>query len=200
VSVPNAQSDVPRMDAGHSLGRRTWVVLVAAGMAVTSACSAGSTQKTTATTVPLPAVTAPAAFRLPKKIDHALWQKYWTTIPGSAARHCVQVKGRTDLRSNSFIVGNFQSYIRFWDGTVENSKLYYIPLYPEQKAPPLAVSAEPLDGQSADPPVVSRATDDYAWSQGGFPFYATGTLLAHRGRWRLVATAGRNWGCFDLTL
>jgi len=34
----------------------------------------------------------------------------------------------------------------------------------------------------------------------GFPFYATGTLLPHRGRWRLVATAGRNWGCFDLML
>jgi hypothetical protein len=34
----------------------------------------------------------------------------------------------------------------------------------------------------------------------GMPFYATGTLLVHRGRWRLVATAGRNWGCFDLTL
>ncbi len=67
---------------------------------------------------------------------------------------------------------------------MENSKLYYIPLYPEQEAPLLAISAEPLDGQSADPPVVSRGTDDYAWSQGGFPFYATGTLLAHQGRRR----------------
>jgi hypothetical protein len=112
----------------------------------------------------------------------------------------VRVKDRTDVRSNSFIVGNFQSYIRDWNGTIENSKLYYIPLYPEQTAPRLAVTAEPLDGQRADPPIVSRATDNCAWSVKGFPFYATGTLLAHHGRWRLVATAGRNWGCFDLTL
>ena len=83
---------------------------------------------------------------------------------------------------------------------MENSKLYYIPLYPEQTTPPLAISAEPLDGQPADPPVVWRGTDSYAWSSKGMPFYATGTLLVHRGRWRLVATAGRNWGCFDLTL
>jgi hypothetical protein len=111
----------------------------------------------------------------------------------------VKVKNRTDVRSNSFIVGNFRAYRDQWDGTIENSKLYYVPLYPEQPAPPLAVSAEPLDGQPAIPPLVSRGTDGYAWNRGG-PFYATGTLLAHRGRWRLVATAGRSWGCFDLTL
>jgi hypothetical protein len=120
--------------------------------------------------------------------------------PGSAARRCVQVKNRTSVRSNSFIVGNFRNYIRFWDGTMENSKLAYTPLYPEQTAPPLTVSADPLDGQPAVPPLVERGTDDYAWAMNGMPFYATGTLLAHRGRWRFVATAGRNWGCFDLTL
>jgi hypothetical protein len=104
------------------------------------------------------------------------------------------------MRSNSFIVGNFRSYIRYWDGTIENSKLAYTPLYPEQPASPLAVSAQPRDGQPADPPIVERGTNDYAWGVNGIPFYATGTLLAHRGRWRPVATAGPNWGCFDLTL
>jgi len=85
-------------------------LLAAVSITVTAACSAeGTPQKYTATTVPVPAVSAPAAFRLPKKIDHALWQKHWTTIPGSAARHCVQVKNRNDLRSNSFIVGNFRA-------------------------------------------------------------------------------------------
>ena len=185
------------MDTGHSVRRSAWAVIGALGLAITSACSAGSTQKTTATRVPVPAVTAPAAFRLPN-LDHAYWQYLWTRIPGSAARHCVRVRNRTDVRSNSFIVGNFRSYISGWDGTIENSKLYYIPLYPEQTALPLTISAEPLDGQSADPPVIWRGSEGYAW--GKAPFYATGTLSAHRGRWRLVATAGRNWGCFDLTL
>jgi hypothetical protein len=111
----------------------------------------------------------------------------------------VKAKNRADVRSNSFIVRNWRSYIRYWDGTIENSKLYYVPLYPEQTAPPLSISAEPLDGRPADPPVLRRGTNSYAWGTRG-PVYATGTLLAHRGRWRLVAMAGPNWGCFDLTL
>jgi hypothetical protein len=150
-------------------------------------------------TVPVPRISAPAAFRLPK-LDHTQWQKTWATTPGSAARRCVRVKNRSDVRSDSFVVGNFRSYISTWDGTVENSKLYYIPLYPEQTAPPLAVSAEPLDGQPAVSVVVEGGTGGYAWALNGVPFYATGTLLPRRGRWRLVATAGRSWGCFDLTL
>jgi hypothetical protein len=188
------------MHTGRSFHRSAGSLLAAVSIALTATCSANSTaKKTTTTAVPVPRVSAPSAFRLPR-LDRAQWQAMWSKIPGSAARRCVPVKNRSAVRANSFIVGNFQSYIRFWDGTLENSKLAYTPLYPEQKAPPLVISAEPLDGQPADPPVLSRGTDDYAWSQGGFPFYATGTLLAHRGRWRLVATAGRNWGCFDLTL
>jgi hypothetical protein len=180
--------------------RRGASLLAATCIAAMAACSADSTpQRTTATTAPVPSVSAPANFEA-SKLDAAQWRRLWATTPGSAARRCVRVKNRTDVRSNSFIVGNFQSYIRGWNGTIENSKLYYIPLRPEQTAPALAVTAQPLDGQPADPPIVSRATDNYAWSVKGFPFYATGTLLAHHGRWRLVATAGRNWGCFDLTL
>jgi hypothetical protein len=179
------------MDGGRSL-RRAGGLLAAVGIALTTSCSAdGAPKKSSATTVPVPSVSP--------TVDPADWQRMWSTIPGSAARRCVKVKNRTDARSNSFIVGNFRNYRDHWDGTLENSKLYYVPLYPEETAPPLSVSAEPLDGQPAIPPVVWRGTSDYARGSRG-PFYATGTLLAHRGRWRLVAKAGRNWGCFDLTL
>lgn len=194
-----AVSAVLTTSTGHRLSARVWVLFAAVSIAMTAACSTdGTPQKTTATTVPVPPVSAPAAFRLPK-LDHAQWQHLWTTVPGSAARRCVVVKNRSDVRSNSFIVGNFRAYISGWDGTLNNSKLYYIPLYPEQTAPPLAVSAEPLDGQPTGSFIVSGGTD-YAWAENGMPFYATGTLLPHRGRWRLVATAGRNRGCFNLTL
>jgi hypothetical protein len=185
------------MDRGRLLWRAGGL-LAAVGIAVTASCSAYSTRQNVVATVPVPSVSAPVAFRLPK-IDPAEWQRQWSTAPGSAARRCVEVKNRSSVRSNSFRVGNFRSYISGWDGTMENSKLAYIPLYPEQPAPPLAISAEPLDGQPADPPVLEGGTA-YAWAMDGIPFYATGTLLAHRGRWRLIATAGRNWGCFDLTL
>jgi hypothetical protein len=184
------------MDRRRSLWRAGGL-LAAVGIAVTASCSADSTRKSVATTVPVPSVSGPAASHLPK-IDPADWQRQWS-IPGSAARRCVQVKNRSSVRSHSFSVGNFRSYISAWDGTMENSKLAYIPLYPDQPAPPLAISAHPLDGQPADPPILEGGTD-YAWALNGIPFYATGTLLPHRGRWRLVATAGRNWGCFDLTL
>ena len=193
----DAASGVLTMKTRRSFRSRTCQLFAAVGIAVLVACSGDSTpQRTAPTTVPVPAVSFGSA-----KLDHAKWQKLWSATPGSAARRCVKVKNRTDVRSNSFIVGNFRSYISGWDGTIENSKLYYIPLYPEHTAPPLAVSAEPLDGQPADPPIVEGGTNDYAWGlPNGPPFYATGTLLAHRGRWRLVATAGRNWGCFELTL
>jgi hypothetical protein len=195
----NAPSDVLSMNTGRSFCIRAGVLLAAVSIAVTAACSGDSTpHMTTATTVPVPAVSAPFNF-LSQKVDPAQWQKSWRSTPGSAARSCVQVKNLTDVRSNSFIVGNFRSYRDQWDGTIENSKLYYVPLYPEPTKPPLAISVEPLDGQPADTLVV-QGGNDYAWSLAGFPFYATGTLLPHRGRWRLVATAGRNWGCFDLTL
>jgi hypothetical protein len=178
------------MDTGRSFRSRAVGLLAAASIAVTAACSANATpQKSAPSTVSVPSVSPP--------VDHAYWQYLWTRIPGSAARHCVRVSNHTDVRSHSFIVGNFRSYISGWDGTIENSKLYYIPLYPEQTAPPLAISAVPLDGQPPDPPIVWRGSEGY-W--GKAPFYATGTLLVHRGRWRLVATAGRNWGCFDVTL
>jgi hypothetical protein len=187
------------MKTRRSLCSEAGGLLAVVSIAVTAACSAETAaQKSAATTVPVPPISAPAAFRLPK-LDHAQWQKLWATMPGSAARRCVRVKHRSSVRSNSFIVGNFQSYIRFWDGTLDNSKLAYTPLYPEPTTPQLAVSAEPRDGQRADSLVV-QGTNDYAWAMNGVPFYATGTLLPHRGRWRIIATAGRNWGCFDLML
>lgn len=186
---PNAASDLLMMHTGRSFCSRTGGLLAAVGIAVTAACSADSTsQKSGPTTVPVPSVSFGSA-----KLDHAKWQKLWSATPGSAARRCVKVKNRTDVRSNSFIVGNFRAYRDQWDGTIENSKLYYIPLYPERTAPSLAVSAEPLDGRPTDPPIVERGSDDYAWGlPNGPPFYARDTLLAHRGRWRLIATGGRN--------
>lgn len=102
------------------------------------------------------------------------------------------------MRSDSFVVGNFVAYLQAWDGTVKNSKLAYIPLYPDQNQP-LTLSVTTLDGQ----PVGALAGLDFvsfAWGENGIPFYATGTLLPRRGLWRILAVAGRNWGCFDLRL
>jgi hypothetical protein len=117
----------------------------------------------------------------------------WATTPGTAQRRCVKVGHHTDVRSDTFIVGNFAAYVADWDGTVDHSKLYYIPLYPHGK-PRLAVAAKSLG--SRGPPVSILKTYGETLSD---PFaYTTGTVLPRRGSWRLIATAGRNWGCFDL--
>jgi len=116
----------------------------------------------------------------------------------------VDVGTRPAVRSGEFIVGNFAAYIDSWDGTPENSKLAYTPLYPPDYQPghvgdiPLPnVTAQRLD-TAADP--ISPAHLGPAWALNGMFFYASGTLLPERGRWRLTAELGRNRGCFDLTL
>jgi hypothetical protein len=117
----------------------------------------------------------------------------------------VNVGTRTTVRSGEFIVGNFVAYRQSWDGTLENSKLAYIPLYPPDYAPghvgdiPLPkITAERLDTGSG--PIMPVQGISPAWAGNGMLFYATGTVLPERGRWRLTAELGRNRGCFDLTL
>jgi hypothetical protein len=130
--------------------------------------------------------------------DKAAWLKLWRETPGTPHRRCVDVGSRTDVRSGDFVVGNFVSFVRYWDGTEEQSKLYYIPLYPSPPAP-LVVTATRL---GAEPPLVVTLQfgPPYSWTLKGAPFYVTGTVLRERGRWRLEPVAGQNRGCFEFQL
>jgi hypothetical protein len=89
------------------------------------------------------------------------------------------------------------SFIEGWDGTPATSKLYYIPAAPVANQP-LTVVAELLDG--AAPQRFTFMFGATAWTTSGIPFYASGTVLPVPGRWRLAATAGKNSGCFELTV
>ena len=162
-----------------------------------AACSDGATSRSNSMLVPVPKISVPSAVPPIKARD---WQYLWTRVRGSRKHECVAVDaGWTAARSDTFVVGNFAAYIRSWDGTVTTSKLAYTPRYPDAAQPPLRVKAAPLDGQPASP-TAGVVFVSYAWGEDGIPFYATGTLLPHRGRWRLIATAGLNWGCFDFTI
>jgi hypothetical protein len=143
--------------------------------------------------IPVPDTSSPVGI----KVDPIIWRQEWTTTPGTDQRACANVAAHTDVRSASFIVGNFNAYRHEWNGTLDTSKLYYVPLHPEGQ-PPLSVSAQSLDNPTEVPALL--AAYNLAWGATGDFFYATGTVLPHRGRWRLTATAGPNWGCFDLTL
>ena len=81
----------------------------------------------------------------------------------------MNVRSRDNVRSGEFTVGNFVAYRQSWDGTLENSKLAYTPLYPPDYVPghagdiPLpTLTARRLD-TTTEP--ISPATLNPAWAQ-----------------------------------
>jgi hypothetical protein len=154
--------------------------------------SSGSARKPAK--VPIPQVSLPSNTSL----DKAAWRRMWRETPGTPRDRCLRVRDRTDVRSGEFVVGNFLSFRRSWDGTYEQSKLYYVPLHPDEMEP-LEVSATRL---GTEPPLTVPLRFNWApsWTAFGAPFYVSGTVLPERGHWRLEAVAGRNRGCFELQL
>ncbi|MGH2789302.1 MAG: hypothetical protein ACRDJV_15610 [Actinomycetota bacterium] len=129
--------------------------------------------------------------------DRRSWEELWRETPGTPEHRCVEVGTHRNVRSGEFVVGNFAAFIERWDGTLEKSKLYYIPAFPVE-GQSLEVVAELLDPTT--PQQVPFTFALKAWATDGYPFYASGTVLSVRGLWRLRATAGENTGCFELRL
>ena len=154
--------------------------------------------------VPLPNVDISSVAGGTVRFDAEAWQEAWATTPGSAERECITTDDHTELRSGEFIAGNFSSFVNGWDGTAETSKLYYVPLYPDvaqwpsDDGPPLLVSADLIDG--ASPMHLELQFEGLALGGDGTVFYATGTLLPVSGTWRLRPVAGRNEGCFIVSV
>ncbi len=129
----------------------------------------------------------------------------WSDLPGSVSGRCVDVGNDVDVRSGDFVAGNFAAYKRRWDGTAENSKLYFIPRHPDPPgpgevytAPPLVVMARHLD---ADDFVVRHTFGEHGYGRADDThFYATGTVLPSSGRWRIHVEAGVDQGCFEVTV
>lgn len=120
-------------------------------------------------------------------------------MPGNESGDCVTVGRRSRIwRSGEFYAGNFVSFVDRWDGTLQGSKLYYVPLHPDDSMPSLKVSAERHGGNPE--PALHYEFPAYAWSSAGWPFYVSGTVLPTAGTWRIVASAGPNKGCFDVTV
>jgi hypothetical protein len=157
------------------------------------ACSGGSDKAShKQDTVPVPKLSPPGNLRF----DRTAWIDFWQHFPSPTEPTCVDVRQRPSAKSGQFVVGNFASFIEHWDGSPEESKLAYTPLYPDT-LPPLTVVADKI-GSSADP--ISFQFPQVAWTPDGMPFYVSGTVIPERGRWRLEASVGRNRGCFEFTL
>jgi hypothetical protein len=156
------------------------------------ACRGGNDSSRKESAIPIPHVKPIGKIRFDKKA----WIDYWRHFPGPYEPNCVNVGRKPSVRSGQFVVGNFAAYIESWDGSPENSKLAYTPLYPDSLST-LTVVARKI-GNAAEP--ITFQFSSIAWTPGGMPFYVSGTVLPERGRWRLEATAGRNRGCFEFTL
>jgi hypothetical protein len=110
------------------------------------------------------------------------------------------VKRRPSYRSGGFTAGNFQSFIEETATPVDDgSKLWFIPLHPSNLRLQLRVSAVKLDGAPAA--TLSFEFPANSWTSEGWPFYPTGTELPPEpGTWRIIATTGRDKGCFDVSI
>ena len=135
------------------------------------------------------------------------WDRFWFDTPGIPTRECAQPgANQREVRSGDFIAGNFASYLDYWHRTDQRySELYYIPMHPEGELPfhmvQLTITATRVDGPPGPRrPVLIYTFHDSAWSDVGYPFYATGTVLPEPGTWKVTAQAGSNWGCFVLKL
>ncbi len=110
---------------------------------------------------------------------------------GASARECVEVEDDV-VRSGEFVAGNFRPFIRSWSD-LERGKIWWAPLHQESMKG-LKVEAIPLvnEGKQRTYSFPDRASN----SNGAF--YPSEMDLSAAGYWRLVATSGPDWGCFDL--
>ena len=120
---------------------------------------------------------------------------------GTSKRECVEVPRRTYVRSGEFVARVEHTY------TGENTGKRYakIPwsrlhLSEDYFANEGEVRAMTVRVASLDEPskIQVRKLSETAGNASG-EFYTSGTPLPGRGpRWRMIATSGPDWGCFDL--
>ena len=117
--------------------------------------------------------------------------------PGITERNCAQVGEHATVRSGEFVAGDFQAYRAGWRPNLpaDQGKLWWAPLHTD-------MSGLTLYATLLDDPAVSRVYQfgAAAGSNANGSFYPSAVPLPQPGRWRIVATAGPDWGCFDLAV
>lgn len=130
----------------------------------------------------------------PKELPEGFRKK----VPGTSRRECVEVGDEVAVRSGEFVAGSFRTYVDFWKPNPKYGKLWWAPLHLGEYDPNPELTVRTV---RLDKPSTARA---YRFSDVGAIdnaiFYPSSIPLPTRGTWRLVATSGADWGCFDLTL
>ncbi|MDQ5822981.1 MAG: hypothetical protein M3441_02080 [Chloroflexota bacterium] len=118
--------------------------------------------------------------------------------PGAAQRTCVDVAKYDIARSGEFVAGNFQLFIQQWRPNLpeRQGKIWWVPLHQDQMQ---QLTVKVIRHEDLATIVRVHSFSTIAENEQG-SFYPSGIALPSAGRWRLVATSGPNWGCFDVAV
>jgi hypothetical protein len=117
-------------------------------------------------------------------------------LPGSSTYRCVRVGHHSNVRSGSFLAGNFAADEQMFaavyrqNGRHTEVKIYWVPLDVGHMSK-LTVHATLLPSRS-----VSRTVEQSQVAANRYVFYPSGIPIPVPGTWEFTANAGSNRGCF----
>lgn len=121
---------------------------------------------------------------------------------GTIERKCVDTREAGSVRSGDILAGPFSMFKTAWQQG--RTKIWWMPqdfnvgacpgMWQACAGTELIVRATKLD--HPEERTVQRFWDHARSSQTSTYFFPTGASLPSAGRWMIVATTGRNWGCF----
>lgn len=129
--------------------------------------------------------------------------------PGATERECVEMPtGTVDSPGETVRSGEFVAAFEYFhtDGGPREAKIPWVPLHlkewrsdgsgkPGDSDKPLNMTVR-VASLAEPTKIVTRRLDQVASTNESF--YPSGTPLPGEGPWRMVATWGPDWGCFDL--
>ena len=122
------------------------------------------------------------------------------SLRGTSKRECVEVPRRTGVRSGEFVArveivytdeSTGKRYAKIPWSRLHLSEEYFAN---EGDVAAMTVRVAPLEDPSR---IKARKLSETAGNASG-EFYTSGTPLPGEGPWRMIATSGPDWGCFDL--
>ncbi|MBM6402713.1 hypothetical protein JQN72_00445 [Phycicoccus sp. CSK15P-2] len=120
-------------------------------------------------------------------------------VSGTSDGSCVAVGDHRDLRSGDVVGGPFDEARKAWGTTradldPESVRLYWVPMHTAEMAGVTVVAQHEESGEK-----VTASRDSFGDAEQ-WKYYVTDLELPEAGEWRISVTAGKDRGCFRMTL